>query len=49
MKDIEKAIAKVGEILKKYNIETEKELQRELRENAINIAIFTQPIKKKTN
>lgn len=35
------------EILKKYNIKTEDELEKEIKENEINIGIFTAPIERK--
>lgn len=40
MINLEKAL----EIMKKYNIETEEDLQKELSENEINIGMFTAPI-----
>lgn len=41
MTDLKKAL----EILKKYNIKNEKELEKELEKNPINIGIFVAPIK----
>lgn len=37
-------MAKALEILKKYNIKSEKELKQELEKIKINTAIFTKPI-----
>lgn len=42
-------MAKALEILKKYNIKSEKDLKQELEKFKINTAIFTKPINELEN